>query len=97
MWYAAYQRYIYEDVGTVEGHRGAQGLVFGHVYGKAFFNLQHHPKIHFFATSIQRNHKNMTNILKLWLILIFLNGKCSKLSGEISVNVLFDEDFAMVI
>jgi len=46
---------IYEDVGTVEGHRGAQGLVFGHVYGKAFFN---------FATSIQRNHKNMTNILK---------------------------------
>jgi len=52
-------------VGTVEGHRGAQGLVFGHVYGKAFFNLQHHPKIHFFATSIQRNHKNMTNILKL--------------------------------
>mgnify|MGYP005911825329 CR=1 FL=1 len=53
-----------KDVGTVEGHRGAQGLVFGHVYGKAFFNLQHHPKIHFFATSIQRNHKNMTNILK---------------------------------
>jgi len=50
---------IYEDVGTVEGHRGAKGLVFGHVYGKAFFNLQHGPKIHSFATSIRRNHKNI--------------------------------------
>jgi len=50
---------IYEDVGTVEGHREAKGLVFGDVYGKAFFNLQHDPKIHCFAMSVRRNHKNI--------------------------------------